>query len=176
MAILHCRLCATRAPFVALLSLSTICTGLAGCDPSDAVARSPSKQTPLPAAHLKTQRKGNPSALEPFARRAQNALPDYVLPFEARSNPFAPPKPAPGDRSASPGTLETVDVELVGIMSDDASSMAVIKVAGEQRVVFPGTRLDSPSTTDPLRIVKIREVDIVVEQGGRQWIVLLPQP
>jgi hypothetical protein len=54
--------------------------------------------------------------------------------------------------------------------------MAAIDVDGEQMIVSEGTTLGSASDVDSVRIVEIRESDIVVAQNGRQWIVPLPRP
>ena len=108
--------------------------------------------------------------------RASKALPSYVLPFAARADPFAPPKPKPNDRLGPTATVEMAEVKLVGLMNDDTSSMAVVDVDGKQFLVFAGTRLQSASGAEGLHIVEIRESEIVVEQSGRQWIVPLPQP
>jgi len=164
---------------VALLSLLSWGAGISGCEPSETNAKPPAK----PVASTQPSKSLHPRQDKPAVARATKKLPRYVLPFEARANPFARPRPKsePGDQSNSNGTLRAPDVKLLGLLwsgapGDGKNSMAVAEVDGQQHVVYAGTVLKSPSYADGLHIVQIRKSDIVVEQGGRKWVVPLSQP
>jgi len=169
------------AASVALLCILSGTVGIAGCGPSGATAAESITKPPAapvggPASPAPPAEQSEPRQARPAAELTSTELPKYVLPFEARANPFAPPKPTPNDRSATAATKQTVDVKLVGLMSNDTGSMAVVEVDGRPFVVFAGTSLDPPSGAESLNVVEIRESEIVVEQGGRQWVVPLPRP
>ena len=149
---------------------------IAGCGPSGSEAKPPPRPARAPVVRSGPAEQPNRRPAGPVASESAKALPDHLFPFEARVNPFAPPKPAVGDRLAAPGAMPTADVKLLGLMKDTAGSMAVVDVDGRQRIVFAGTKLGSPSGVEGPQIVEIRESDIVVEQSGRQWIVSLPRP
>ena len=168
----YCR----RVALVAVLPLLSVTVVIAGCSPSGAAAEPPATPAGKPAISSPPVERPNLGQVEPVGARTSKALPSYVLPLEARADPFAPPKPKPNDRSAASATVEAAEVKLVGLMNDDSGSMAVVDVDGKQFLVFAGTRLQSPSGAEGLHIVEIRESEIVVEQSGRQWIVPLPQP
>ena len=168
--------CCRRVALLAVLSLLSASVVIAGCSPSGAAAEPPPPPAGKPAISSPPVERPNLAQAKPVGARTSKASPSYVLPFEARANPFAPPKPKPNDRSAASATVEAAEVKLMGLMNDDTSSMAVVDVDGKQFLVFAGTRLQSASGAEGLHIVEIRESEIVVEQSGRQWIVPLPQP
>jgi hypothetical protein len=160
-----------------LLPLVSFSQGIAGCSPSGAAANPPGKPAgklavPPPGAERPKRVRAKPVAI-----RTSEALPGYVLPFEARSNPFALPRPEPSDRSATTATAQPADVKLVGLMMGGRSGpMAALEVEGREFIVCAGATLGSSSGTDSLHIVEIRENDIVVRQNGRQRIITLPRP
>ncbi len=165
--------CAMAALFPLLWSM-----GIAGCSPSGAAAEPPLVAAgtravqPRPAAGRSDTK---PSSAASPMRSGKPA--NYVLAFEARANPFAPPKLEAGDRLTTAGaTARVADVRLLGLMNDGGRSMAAVEVDGKQSIVFVGTRLGVTADAGGLRILQIRGSDIVVGQNGRQWIVPLPRP
>ncbi len=166
-----------QAVVVALLPLLWS-MGNAGCSPSGAAAEAPMEPTeervvlPRPAA----ERPDLQPAKAAVASRS-SASPSYVLTFEARANPFAPPGLEATNRpTTAAATARMADMRLLGLMNDGRRSMAVIEIDGKQRIVFVGTRLAATADVRGLRILQIRDSDIVVGQSGRQRIVSLPRP
>jgi hypothetical protein len=145
---------------------------MAGCGPPETAA-SPGVQA---AAPTPSEPQPGPRETAPVAADALDALPEYVLPFEPRANPFAPPDPKPNDRVAAAGPARQTDVRLMGIMNDGDRAMAGVEIDGEQQIVFAGTTVGHESNAGDLRIVEIRNSEIVVEQSGKQWVVPLPHP
>ena len=172
--------CCKWVALVAVLSLFSVTVMIAGCSPSGAaaepIAKPPATPTEEPAIPSPPVERPNLGQTNPVGAKTSKALPSYVLPFEARPDPFAPPNPKPTDRLASAATPEAAEVKLVGLMKDDAGSTAVVDVDGKPFLVLAGARLQSASGAEDLHIVEIRESEIVVEQSGRQWIVPLPRP
>ena len=162
------------ATLPALVSFSQ---GIGGCGPSGAAATPPVKPAEGPLAPAPGAERPQRGWAKPAVARTSEALPGYVLPFEARSNPFALPRPERSNRSATAETAQPADVKLVGLMTGgQRGPMAVIEVDGRESVVFTGATLGSQSGADGLHIVAIRETDVVVRQNGRQWIITLPRP
>ncbi len=149
---------------------------MVGCKPAEANADPPPQRTAerLSVSHQSDGARPRPTA--PAVATSTEALARYDLEFEARANPFGAPEPQLDARSNGAEASPMADVKLVGLMSDGAESMAVINVNGAERIVFAGTNLGSDSGADGLGIVEIRELEIVVKQHGRQWIVPLPRP
>ncbi len=169
-----------RVACAALLFLLLGSAGVAGCGPSGAAAAEPTAESPAlppekPVVILPPARASKPAQPEPVGGESPQALPSYVLPFEARANPFAPPKPKPGDRPGG-ATAQATEVKLVGLMRTGPRTVAVIEIDGKQFFTSAGTSLEPSPGVAGLRVLEIRESEIVVEQGGRQWIVALPRP
>ncbi len=164
-----------RAALVAFLAVLTWSAGIAGCNRSGAAANPTAKTNKEPAV-LSPPVTPDPRTDEAAVATAPEALPAYVLPFEARANPFAPPELMANDPTSTSGSMQPAEVKLIGLMSNGTGSMAVIEVNGKERVVNAGTRFESSSGPQGLRIVEIRESDILVEQTGRRWVVPLPTP
>jgi hypothetical protein len=101
---------------------------------------------------------------------------EYILPFEARANPFAPPLGNRATNRIGVSPAKTVDVEYVGSISRGSSIKAVIDVLGRTRIVNAGAIIQVESTRDVLTIVEIHGSEILVEQAGRQWVVPLRRP
>jgi len=161
----------------ALLLLVSCSLGIAGCSPSGAAANPPAKPAEEPVLPSPVAEQPKVSWAKPAVARTSEALPGYILPFEARSNPFALPRPEPSDQSATAATAQPADLKLVGLMTGGKRGpMAVLEVDGREFIVFAGATLGSPSGADGLHIVAIRETDVVVKQNGRQWIITLPRP
>jgi hypothetical protein len=162
---------------VALLSFLSWSPGIVGCGPSGAAAKPPTKPAGKSVVPARPAEQPKPRQAEAAVAASSEVLPAYVLPFEARANPFAPPKLAPKERSATAATSQTADVKLVGLVRGGTKgAMAVVEVDGKQFIVLAGTRLGSQSDADDVHVVEIRESEIVVRQSGRQWIVSLPPP
>jgi hypothetical protein len=100
----------------------------------------------------------------------------YELPFKARANPFAPPNTVAKARLADGPAVDTADVQLMGLMHDGSGPMAAVVVLGKQRLVRAGACMGPSGNAGGLCVRQIRESDIVVEQGRRQWIVQLRRP
>ncbi len=166
-----------RIMLAVLLLLVSCSLGIAGCSPSGAAANPPVKPAEGPVVPSPGAERPKVSWAKPAVARTSEALPGYILPFEARANPFALPRPKPSDRSATAATAQPTDVKLVGLMTGGKKGpMAVLEVEGREFIVFAGARLGSPSGAGGLHIVAIRETDVVVKQNGRQWIITLPRP
>lgn len=160
--------------------LTAVGSAAVGCSPSGVAADS-SPAAPAPrigrTADTPSQalRESDGPIPKPDVPEIAKALREYVLDFEPRANPFAPPAPdLRGAREAS-GSVEMTAVKLMGLMNTASGSMAVIEVNGRQHVVEENTRVAVASNRE-LRIVEIRAYEIVVEQAERQTIVALPRP
>ncbi|MCH9002726.1 MAG: hypothetical protein IIC02_09155 [Planctomycetes bacterium] len=103
-------------------------------------------------------------------------MPSYELPFEARANPFEPPDAGVQGSQTDTAAVQFADVKLLGLMNNGTGTIAAVEVYGRRRIVLPGTKLGSPGSIAGLYVREIREAEIVVEQGGRRWIVPLPRP
>ncbi|MCZ6682173.1 MAG: hypothetical protein O7B26_03255 [Planctomycetota bacterium] len=145
---------------------------IAGCGPSESVAK-PGVQPTAPLTRDKQALRREP---KPVVARPLETLPEFVPPFEARANPFAPPKPAQNERVATTGDTETLNVKLIGVMNDGDKPMAAVRIDGQRRIVFAGMELGSATDAGILQILEIHEFEIVVEQSGKQWVVALPGP
>lgn len=170
-----CRAWAHRASVLAMAVLGAAVLGggtMAGCGPPETAA-SPGAQAAAPTPR---EPQSGPRETGPAAAEAVEAVAEYVLPFEPRANPFAPPDPKPNDRVAAAGPVHQTDVRLMGIMNDGDRAMAGVEIDGEQQIVFAGTRVGRESEAGDLRVVEIRDSEIVVEQSGKQWVVPLPHP
>ena len=149
--------------------------GTAGCSPSAPAAEVPTKppSKPIVLPRAGAERPDSPP-VKPDSARRSNASQSYVLTFEPRANPFGPPKPAASDRPTA--TIPVGDVKLLGVMNDGTGRMAAVEVGGNRTIVFAGSTVGATDDAEGLRIIQIRESDIVVGQSGRQWIVSLPRP
>ena len=158
-------------PFAILILLSCS-VALAGCGPSGAEAKPAATPAP-PAQPMEWPKLGQS---EPAATKPSKPNEDYVFPFEGRSNPFSLPKLEVVVRSTGKPARRGSDVKLVALMRHGAGSMVVLQVDGDEHIVEQGAKVTPPGGADDLHVVEIRRSDIVVEQGGRQWIVSLPKP
>jgi len=167
---------AVRPVFVAMTMANV---GLvAGCDPATSSAE-PGQRVSMVGKGAKNSEPAGPdnsAAVTSTARTLPHSLAPYVLPFEARANPFAPPTEELNRRTTAAEGTHEADVKLLGLMTDEAASMAVITVDDREFIVNVDTRFESASGATELRIVEIRSTDIVVEQNGRRWVVELPAP
>jgi hypothetical protein len=98
----------------------------------------------------------------------------YVLGFEARANPFERPKAERRAKATLSATAHGAKVKLLGLMNDSTGPMAAVEVDGKRRIVSVGTTLETAGGAGAVRVIAIRETDIVIGQGGRQWIAPLP--
>lgn len=168
--------CCGRVVLTVLASL-VLTAEIAGCRPEEAAARDTLKsgvQT-IAAPPGKTEQKSR-RAPRTSTKGARRSWPSYELPFEARANPFEPPDAGIHVSRTDSTAVQFADVKLVGLMNNSTGPMAAVEVYGRHRVVLPGTKLESPDSIVSLYVREIREAEIVVEQGGRRWIVPLPRP
>lgn len=171
-----------RVVLVSLASVLWWCAGVAGCSrPESATAMPPAKPAapPLVPPQASEERSlDGELAVEPAAAdvRVAEAAEEFTLSFVARANPFAPAKAVEADRLNASKNIQPADVKLLGLMRDGSRSMAVVDIEGKQSIVLAGTNLESSTGGEGIRIVEIRDADIVVAQSGRQWIVPLPRP
>lgn len=158
-------------PF-AILTLLSCSVAPAGCGPSGAEAKRAVASAPSARlTELPKLGRTNPTATKP-----SNPNDDYVYPFQGRPNPFASPKSEAIVRSTGMPPRRASEVKVVALMRHGAGSMVVLQVDGDEHIVEQGARITPPAGADDLHVVEIRRSDIVVEQGGRQWIISLPKP
>ncbi|MCH7719625.1 MAG: hypothetical protein IH988_01360 [Planctomycetes bacterium] len=158
-------------PF-AILALLSCSVALAGCGPSGAEAKPAATDAPL----AQPTELPKPTQVEPAAAKPSKPNEDYVFAFQGRSNPFALPTSGAGVPSTGKPARRASNVKVVALMRCGAGSMVVLQVDGDEHIVEQGARITPPAGADDLHVVEIRRSDIVVKQGGRQWIVSLTQP
>ncbi|MCH7873079.1 MAG: hypothetical protein IID33_15390 [Planctomycetes bacterium] len=160
----------------ATLLLSASClAGAMACQPSNAAANPPPGKATVDARPVERPKPDRESATEPD-RSERQEVPDYVLDFEPRANPFAPPEPGPLDKNLSGREAWAAEVKLNGLMTSESGMMAAVLIDGTVHLVRAGASFRSERGGGELRIVEIRASDIVVEQGGVKRIVSLPHP
>lgn len=160
-----------------VLAVLGLTAATAGCRPQQAAGQG-GLTSGVQAAAASPARSEQKSLRAPktSAKRVRRSLPSYDLPFEARANPFEPPDAGVHVSKTDATAVQIADVKLLGLMSNDTGPMAAVEVYGESHVVRTGAKLASPDSIVALHIHEIREAEIVIEQGGRRWVVPLPRP
>ena len=169
----HCR---GRVVLTVLASL-VLTAEIAGCHPEEAAGQNTLNSGVQTAAAPpgRTEQKSL-RAPKTSTKKVRRSLPSYELPFEARANPFEPPDAGVHGSQTDTAAVQFADVKLLGLMNNGTGTIAAVEVYGRRRIVLPGTKLGSPGSIAGLYVREIREAEIVVEQGGRRWIVPLPRP
>ena len=164
------------AVVVAGVLVASVVPWITGCGPEEAAGEFSPKPTPtvLVQPKLDEPREARPDPVA--AGKRSGTLPSYDLPFEARANPFEPPGAGANTSPTNATSVRPADVKLLGLMRNGKDLMAAIEVFGNPSLVVKGARLESSDSADELYVREIRESEIVVEQGGRRWIVPLPRP
>ena len=100
----------------------------------------------------------------------------YVLPFEPRANPFVLRENKNSNRNITANAVQAADIKLLGLMNDGQKFLAALEIRGRSEMVHVGSILGSSAGVSTIRVLQIRDSDIVIEQGGKQIVISLPIP